>query len=255
MAGRRKQKRRRGLRLAVIAVAALWFAKFGTVRLQIWKQEFTPHFASLGSVRVIDVPFIDQREKYPTGCESVSAVMAMQYLGIEITPETFIDRYLPCGAAPHDDGSGRLIGDDPNRCFLGSPYSADGWGCYAPVIAVAMRKAVSGKALSVEEHYGKPIDELLEDYVNQGVPVLLWATIDMAEPADGGTFSVTDTGQEIRWVYPSHCLLLVGADEAYYYFNDPMQGPCVPYSKGAVERAYAAQGAQAVTIIPAEELP
>lgn len=38
---------------------------------------------------VIDAPFIDQRDKYPTGCESVTAVMALQYAGVDITVEEF----------------------------------------------------------------------------------------------------------------------------------------------------------------------
>ena len=29
----------------------------------------------------IEVPYIDQSVKYPTGCESVSAVMLLKYLG------------------------------------------------------------------------------------------------------------------------------------------------------------------------------
>lgn len=33
----------------------------------------------------IEVPYIDQSVKYPTGCESVSAVMLLKYLGYEIT--------------------------------------------------------------------------------------------------------------------------------------------------------------------------
>ena len=33
----------------------------------------------------IEVPYIDQSVKYPTGCESVSAVMLLKYLGYEMT--------------------------------------------------------------------------------------------------------------------------------------------------------------------------
>ncbi len=52
-------------------------------------------------------PFIDQRDKYPTGCESVTAVMALQYAGVDITVEEFIDNYLPQGNAPYtrEDGA------------------------------------------------------------------------------------------------------------------------------------------------------
>ena len=41
--------------------------------------------------KIISVPYIDQTEKYPTGCESISAVMMLQYLGYDINPEQFID--------------------------------------------------------------------------------------------------------------------------------------------------------------------
>ena len=39
--------------------------------------------------KIIRVPYIDQSVKYPTGCESVSTVMLLQYLGYEITVDEF----------------------------------------------------------------------------------------------------------------------------------------------------------------------
>ena len=44
--------------------------------------------------KIISAPYIDQSVKYPTGCESVSAVMLLQYLGYEITVDEFIENYL-----------------------------------------------------------------------------------------------------------------------------------------------------------------
>ena len=44
--------------------------------------------------KIISVPYIDQSVKYPTGCESVSTVMLLQYLGYEITVDEFIENYL-----------------------------------------------------------------------------------------------------------------------------------------------------------------
>ena len=37
--------------------------------------------------KIIDVHHIVQTEKYPTGCESISTMMNLNYTGIEITPE------------------------------------------------------------------------------------------------------------------------------------------------------------------------
>lgn len=46
--------------------------------------------------KIIEVPYIDQSVSYPTGCESVSATMLLQYLGYEITVDEFIRNYVTC---------------------------------------------------------------------------------------------------------------------------------------------------------------
>ena len=43
------------------------------------------------SMHKITVPYIDQSIKYPTGCESVSAVMLLRFLGYDITVDEFIE--------------------------------------------------------------------------------------------------------------------------------------------------------------------
>ena len=78
----------------------------------------------------IDVPYIDQSLKYPTGCESVSAVMLLRYLGYDLSVDEFIVKYLECREMETRDG--RVFGPDPNEYFCGSPYDKDSFGCYAP---------------------------------------------------------------------------------------------------------------------------
>lgn len=85
---------------------------------------------------IIDAPFIYQVEDYPNGCESVSAVMALRYLGFDIDVDTFIDKYLPCGPRPAVGG----IGPDPSQVYCGDPRSTSGWGCYSSVIANALNE-------------------------------------------------------------------------------------------------------------------
>ena len=45
--------------------------------------------------RILDCPWLDQREQWPTGCESVSAALCLQYAGLDVTPDYFIDNCLP----------------------------------------------------------------------------------------------------------------------------------------------------------------
>ena len=96
------------------------------------------------ATKLINVPYINQRKKYPTGCESISAVMALNYAGYDISPEDFIANYLPQSPVPYIDESGKLYGYNPYSVFLGSPYSADGWGCYYTVIGRCISKIVDG---------------------------------------------------------------------------------------------------------------
>ena len=201
---------------------------------------------------LIDAPFIDQRDKYPTGCESVTAVMALQYAGVEISVEEFIDGYLPQGNAPYTDESGTLVGADPWREFLGSPYSESGWGCYAPVIAGGLERLLQDRDiqdLSVKELEGESLESLCRAYVDKGVPVMLWATIGMEQPVESTQFVLEDTGRLFTWIYPLHCLLLTGGDGECYYFNDPLAGKNVPYPKDQVKTAYQGVGMQAVVLV------
>ena len=234
----------------------------------------------------IDAPYLDQREKYPTGCESVCAVMDLQYYGVDLSVEEFIDGYLPLGDAPHVDEQGNYVGCDPREAFPGNPYEESGWGCYSPVIEKALVRVLEDtgrKDLAVarldgstlEDLYGRYVSQgvpvllwatidmegpsvsqtfTMEDlygrYVSQGVPVLLWATIDMEGPSVSQTFTIQGTGESFDWVYPMHCLLWVGEAGDSWLFHDPLAGEATPYRKDRVERAYQGLGCQAVALVP-----
>lgn len=200
--------------------------------------------------KLLNVPFIDQRQKYPTGCESVAAVMAMQYYGMSITPEQFIDKYLDKGVTPYRDANGDLFGDDPRKVFLGNPYSKKGWGCWAPVIVNGVNKCIDQKKFAVRAVYGKSIDELCKTYIDNDIPVLIWATQNMASAENGKTWYITGTAETFTWIRPMHCLLLVGYDNGGYYFNDSLQAKNFRYEKAEVSAAYNALHCQAVVIAP-----
>ena len=86
----------------------------------------------------IKVAYIDQSGRYPTGCESVTAVMLLRYLGCDITVDGFIQNCLRCRAMEQrEDG---LYDADPNEFFCGSPYDDESFGCYAPALKGALER-------------------------------------------------------------------------------------------------------------------
>lgn len=208
--------------------------------------KWTGNNKCLGNSHLIDVPFIEQSGYYPTGCESVTAVMALNYVGMDMMVDDFIDDYLDRGTMPYEE-NGELFGDSPWECFLGSPYDADGWGCYAPVIERALSRILDEDAFSVQCLCGEELETLCENYIDNNIPVIMWATMEMSEACATSTWT-TPNGERITWIAPEHCLLLVGYDEEFYYFNDPRQGKEVAYEKDEVSSAYESLFRQAVAI-------
>lgn len=193
--------------------------------------------APSGNYKIINAPFITQNGKYPTGCESVSAVMALNYVRNPITVDSFIDNYL--------EKSGTIF--DPDISFGGNPRGS-GYGCYAPVIKKALDKILPGTGYSAKVLNDVSLSTLCSRYIDNDIPVIVWATMNMSMPYISRTW--TYYGKTIRWVAPEHCLLLVGYDDDNYIFNDPLKWSSPTYySKSSVANAYKGLFSQAVVII------
>ena len=108
--------------------------------------------AEQSEYRVLEVSCLDQRGEFPTGCESVTAVMALNY------------------TAEH-------LCADPNEYFLGDPRSEGGWGCYAPVIKSAVLAVLKdhGSEREVLDLCGLDMAELVDGYIAKGIPVMVGA--------------------------------------------------------------------------------
>ena len=199
--------------------------------------------------KLIKVPYINQSKRYPTGCESVSSVMLLQYLGYDITVDEWIEQYLKQQEFEIRDG--QVYGGDPRKVFCGSPYREDGMGCYAPVICETLNKVFEKEKryIAVDET-GRDIEELLREYIDHEMPVVFWACIDMKEPITGPEWKLSEEPEKtFIWISNEHCMLLVGYDEKGYYFNDPYENHgVIYYEKKLTEHRHKAQYAMAVGI-------
>ena len=199
---------------------------------------------------LLDVPYISQIFKYPNGCESVSAVMALNYVGVDISVDDFIEKYLDMSPLPESE-NGTLWGYSPWDRFIGDPREYSGLCCYAPVIANALDKFIDKDKYEVIELYGTPLETLCRDYIMQGTPVIIWGTMYMYPPFEPGWewhVKGGEKGEIFRWISPMHCLLMIGFDGENYYFNDPTAGAKIAYSKADVETAYSGLFRQAIIV-------
>ena len=196
---------------------------------------------------LLKVPYIDQSMKYPTGCESVSAVMLLRYLGYDISVDDFIRDYLEC--RDMEVRNGVLYGPDPEKFFCGSPYDPDSFGCYAPVLMKALKKAAGDRYDFVNET-GTSVEELLHKYIDCGMPVVFWACINMRKEIIGPEWKLLDSDETFTWISNEHCMLLVGYDEDGYYFNDPYDNNgVIRYSRETVKQRHKAQYEMAIGVL------
>lgn len=199
------------------------------------------------------VPLIHQYPDFPTGCESVAAVMALQYAGENISPGEFIDGYLPQSQYFYWEDS-ELYGPDPYEIFVGDPRSDASYGCMAPVIETALSAYFAEVPQRFANTSGLSLDMLCQMYVANDIPVVFWGTINMLELVYTQSW-ILPNGVEFTWPGREHCMVLVGFDENYYYINDPYTGQVVSYEKWVVEARHEALGLQSIVIFPSDDKP
>ena len=195
----------------------------------------------------LQVEYIDQSGCAPTGCESVTAVMLLRYLGVDMDVDTFLDTYLDRRDFEIRDGV--LYGAHPAEYFVGDPRDPEAMGCYAPVLRKAIARCLPEGYFAVDET-GTGIDELVERYLlHEGTPVALWTTIDLKPHVEGPSWRLFDSGREFVWRSNEHCLLLIGEDGDDYICADPWENHgIVRYDKALMRRRHLAQYMQAVGV-------
>lgn len=201
-----------------------------------------------------DVPILCQWDDYPSGCECISTTMLLQYYGYDISPDDFIDRYVPTGYFV-ENADGSLTGPDTSSVFIGSPYSEDSLGCYPPVMAYAAGQVLSGGNRAVDTT-GTTLGSMIRNYIVYNKPVLIWATMYLWEPfvtyewtVEGAAdYSPYEDGDTCSWLANEHCLVLTGYDAEYYYFNDPNYTYPVRYEKELLEQRFEEIGLASMAI-------
>jgi len=252
---KRIKKRRRKIRMFVNVV--VWFGIFlagfflGTRVMGCVEPTDTQETAHAHSKEEywISLQGMSQ-ENIPTGCESVSLAVVLNYWGVDITPEELIENYLPKGAFWYENGN--LYGPNPHEKFVGDPFKKNSLGCFSEVIVETFQHLKSdhyprSEKLQIRNLSGKDFGEFVE-YLKEEIPVIVWATMGMEPSYEGMQFLLED-GSLYTWRANEHCMVLCGVDEENYYLMDPLQeGTIVSYEKEYVETRYEEMGKEAVII-------
>ena len=168
---------------------------------------------------------VDQRADYPNGCEAASAVMLLRRMGVDITLDQFVRRYLP--TAPVYYRNDVMYGPDPNLFYAGDPSSdSHGWGCFEPVIRGAvcqLLRDLTGKP-QLEANLFFAGKNMTLRALSEHLPALIWITSGYDVTQDYYEWHSYDGKKTYRYPRGSHTVLLTTCDKDYYYFSDPLTG-------------------------------
>lgn len=193
---------------------------------------------------LLDAPLVRQLPELRSGCEITSLTMLLQYYGVgksklelaaEMKRDTTPIRW-------NGDGSIAYWGN-PNVGFVGEITGASkGFGIYHTALFPLLKQY----APSAVDLTSKPF-ETLEKQLQQGIPSVVWTTIDYQIP---DKWVVWDTSLgPIRTTFMEHAVLLVGYDEQYVYVNDPLSGRSKQrIDKSSFIQTWEAMGRQALSL-------
>ena len=190
------------------------------------------------------------------GCGTYACTMLLNSLGFDLDEHTIADSYLNCQYVYLTEDGLDGEGPDMYSAFAGTAYA--GWGVYAPSMAKSMNEYLKDQKSNLKAYAleNVELDDLVEQYVSKGVPVMIWATTYMQEPYVYHTWTVnyvdenakTKIGDKFSWYMHEHCLVLAGYDKENYYFGDSTAGTISCFKKDLVKKRYEQMFKQAIVV-------
>lgn len=204
------------------------------------------------NTNIKEAPLVLQNPDYPNGCEAASAVMLLQYEGINLTLKEFIESYLLTDKVYEENGE--RFGPNPAFHYAGDPSSPNrGWGALEPVIISAISKVISAKDadyLKNNSLMSSSTKKLPLYLVAANThPSLIWITQDYQKSDEVYEWFSYDSKNTYTYPKKSHTVLLTGMDEKYYYINDPLKAEKnIPIPKEQLEATFDSMGRQFISI-------
>ncbi|CAM5223902.1 putative protein YvpB OS=Ureibacillus acetophenoni OX=614649 GN=SAMN05877842_103104 PE=4 SV=1 [Ureibacillus acetophenoni] len=170
------------------------------------------------------VPIVKQNPELPNGCEITSLTAILNYYGIVIDKITLSKEYLP--TAPVTKKGNQLYGPDPYKAYAGDPTKKDdGYYVFAdPIVEVANQVLFENNSNYKALNLSDVSREEILSYVNSGVPVLTWNTIDWSAPRTNGYWIIDGTNKKHPIYMNLHAVVLTGYKDGKVTIMNPLSG-------------------------------
>lgn len=168
-----------------------------------------------------NVPIIAQYPELPRGCEVTSLCMLLNYYGIGVDKMTLAEEIFKDPTQFSRDKNGIVTFGNPSYGFVGNMYdkSQEGLGVYNEPLFDLLRSYIGTDALNIS---GSKFTDLYF-FLAKNKPVVVITNYTF-KPLTQDKFEtwLTPTGQAII-TRSMHAVTVVGYDNSYIYFNDPLK--------------------------------
>lgn len=199
----------------------------------------------------IPVPTVMQNPELPNGCEITALTAVLNYYGYDVSKTTMADDFLP--QVPFSRVDGDLYGPDPYEAYAGNPrYERGGFFVYAPPIVVAAQDyldTVGGTEVPLDVS-GSTREEIYS-LLNQGLPVVIWPTLELDEPRVTYSWYIYDTHEYFPAPVNLHATVINGYVGNEVHVMDPLKGQVI-YDADAFFESYYGLGSHAMIVKPGE---
>lgn len=204
------------------------------------------------TVTAMNIPYVSQLPKYPTGCEAASCCMLLRYYGYSINIDQMVN-IIPRKNLYKKNG--KTYGPDINEMFVGDPRytytsSTPGYGVFSPAVTKALQKAIDerGGGYTAVRISGCSFDELL-GYISNGSPAIVWATYKMQNPTKVNAWYIESTGKYFEYPRGTHVMILSGYSSTTVTTVDPYDNGVLTFDKSKFEDRWELLGKQAVVLV------
>ena len=204
------------------------------------------------TVNAMNIPYVSQLPKYPTGCEAASCCMLLKYYGFSINIDQMVN-IIPRKNLYKKNG--KTYGPDINEMFVGDPRytytsSTPGYGVFSPAVTKALQKAIDerGGGYKAVKISGCSFDELLE-YISDGSPAIVWATYKMQQPTKVNSWYIESSGKYFEYPRGTHVMILSGYSSSTVTTVDPYDNGVLVFDKNTFEDRWELLGKQAIVLV------
>ncbi|MCD8036721.1 MAG: C39 family peptidase [Clostridiales bacterium] len=201
---------------------------------------FAYHYFKPDDTVFLRVAEYNQYPDYPTGCESASLYMLLQYYDVDVTMEEIVEE-LPKGPLPYE-ADGQLYGANPEKEFVGDPKDANSYGVFNEPIRetaeVFKSGAISKTSATIED---------IEKIIKSGNPVIAWYTTNLESGIEyRREWLDYETGETVRWPSYEHAVVIYGISDDNIFYNDPNTGTGNSMSRDVFKISFEEMGGRIV---------